>query len=286
MCVQYWPAGKNREEIYSGIGVTVENEEQLANFMIRTIRMRKVRCYFASICIGFQSWISLSTRSMARKEKWYCSIILNGRAIPIHFPMPCSSFVVVFVMWWTTIQTLRMVPSLYIASKSTPSSSKRQKGKYSRPSFTCFSVSKYEVQAISRHKQNGDVYMTFVDIMFFYQWWSWPIRRLFGHWCQHWTFRRRWSFWCLWLLGQNAPTTQRSCGNACKLSPSVSDSWGCLRNGLKQPRRAALISLRCLSQMSTLYLFYRINTNSCLKRYWSTREALILAFPLPSWPIR
>merc|ERR1719273_2395949 len=41
MCVQYWPAGKNREEIYSGIGVTVENEEQLANFMIRTIRMRK-----------------------------------------------------------------------------------------------------------------------------------------------------------------------------------------------------------------------------------------------------
>ena len=38
MCVHYWPAGKNREEVYSGIGVTVENEEQLANFMIRTIR--------------------------------------------------------------------------------------------------------------------------------------------------------------------------------------------------------------------------------------------------------
>ena len=43
MCVQYWPAGKNREEVYSGVGVTVENEEQLANFMIRTIRLRKVR---------------------------------------------------------------------------------------------------------------------------------------------------------------------------------------------------------------------------------------------------
>ncbi len=42
MCVQYWPAGKDREEIYSGVGVTVENEEQLANFMIRTIRLRKV----------------------------------------------------------------------------------------------------------------------------------------------------------------------------------------------------------------------------------------------------
>jgi hypothetical protein len=38
MCVQYWPAAKNREEVYGGVGVTVEVEEQLANFMIRTIR--------------------------------------------------------------------------------------------------------------------------------------------------------------------------------------------------------------------------------------------------------
>ena len=35
MCVQYWPAAKNREEVYGGVGVTVETEEQLANFMIR-----------------------------------------------------------------------------------------------------------------------------------------------------------------------------------------------------------------------------------------------------------
>ncbi len=42
MCVQYWPAGKGREEVYGGIGVTVDIEEQLANFMIRTIRLRKV----------------------------------------------------------------------------------------------------------------------------------------------------------------------------------------------------------------------------------------------------
>ena len=48
MCVQYWPAGKNREEVYSGIGVTVESEEQLANFMIRTIRMQMV-----SIILGY-----------------------------------------------------------------------------------------------------------------------------------------------------------------------------------------------------------------------------------------
>jgi len=41
MCVQYWPAAKNREEVYGGVGITVEVDEQLANFMIRTIRLRK-----------------------------------------------------------------------------------------------------------------------------------------------------------------------------------------------------------------------------------------------------
>lgn len=41
MCVQYWPAAKNREEVYGGVGITVEHEEQLANFMIRNIRLRK-----------------------------------------------------------------------------------------------------------------------------------------------------------------------------------------------------------------------------------------------------
>ena len=33
--MQYWPAAKNREEVYGGVGITVESEEQLANFMIR-----------------------------------------------------------------------------------------------------------------------------------------------------------------------------------------------------------------------------------------------------------
>ena len=46
MCVQYWPAGKNKEEVYAGVGVTVENEEQIANFMIRTIRLRKVTSFY------------------------------------------------------------------------------------------------------------------------------------------------------------------------------------------------------------------------------------------------
>ncbi|CAB4069100.1 unnamed protein product [Lepeophtheirus salmonis] len=56
MCVQYWPAGKNREEIYSGIGVTVENEEQLANFMIRTIRLRKLGEERKVILFHYTEW--------------------------------------------------------------------------------------------------------------------------------------------------------------------------------------------------------------------------------------
>ncbi len=56
MCVQYWPAGKNREEVYSGVGVTVENEEQLANFMIRTIRLRKVITHNDATTLGLMTF--------------------------------------------------------------------------------------------------------------------------------------------------------------------------------------------------------------------------------------
>ena len=40
MCVQYWPALVDKEETYGGIHVTVLKEEQLANFVIRSIRLR------------------------------------------------------------------------------------------------------------------------------------------------------------------------------------------------------------------------------------------------------
>lgn len=51
MCVQYWPANKEKDEEYGGIGVSVLKEEELANFHIRTIRLYKkddkgVRIYF------------------------------------------------------------------------------------------------------------------------------------------------------------------------------------------------------------------------------------------------
>ncbi|XP_018368860.1 PREDICTED: receptor-type tyrosine-protein phosphatase kappa [Trachymyrmex cornetzi] len=41
MCVQYWPANKEKDEEYGGIGVSVLKEEELANFHIRTIRLYK-----------------------------------------------------------------------------------------------------------------------------------------------------------------------------------------------------------------------------------------------------
>jgi len=56
MCVQYWPAGRDREEEYSGVGVTVENEEQLANFMIRTIRLRKNGVIRKVILFHYTEW--------------------------------------------------------------------------------------------------------------------------------------------------------------------------------------------------------------------------------------
>ncbi|XP_066601849.1 receptor-type tyrosine-protein phosphatase kappa isoform X2 [Prorops nasuta] len=41
MCVQYWPASKDTDEVYGGIGVSVLKEEELANFHIRTIKLYK-----------------------------------------------------------------------------------------------------------------------------------------------------------------------------------------------------------------------------------------------------
>lgn len=41
MCVQYWPASKEKDEEYGGIGVSVLAEEELANFHIRTIKLYK-----------------------------------------------------------------------------------------------------------------------------------------------------------------------------------------------------------------------------------------------------
>ncbi|XP_026473499.1 receptor-type tyrosine-protein phosphatase kappa isoform X1 [Ctenocephalides felis] len=41
MCVQYWPASKEKDECYGGIHIGVLQEEELANFHIRTFRLYK-----------------------------------------------------------------------------------------------------------------------------------------------------------------------------------------------------------------------------------------------------
>ncbi|XP_046442624.1 receptor-type tyrosine-protein phosphatase mu-like isoform X2 [Daphnia pulex] len=41
MCVQYWPASKGKVEVYDGITVSYNHEEQLANFVIRNFKITK-----------------------------------------------------------------------------------------------------------------------------------------------------------------------------------------------------------------------------------------------------
>ncbi|XP_058177653.1 receptor-type tyrosine-protein phosphatase kappa [Anopheles ziemanni] len=42
MCVQYWPPNKEKEEIYGDMHITIQSEEELANFHIRTFRLFKL----------------------------------------------------------------------------------------------------------------------------------------------------------------------------------------------------------------------------------------------------
>ena len=52
MCVQYWPASKDKDETYGDLHIGIAKEEQLANFQIRTFRLYKkdgdvsIFCYF------------------------------------------------------------------------------------------------------------------------------------------------------------------------------------------------------------------------------------------------
>lgn len=41
MCVQYWPASKDLDETYGGIGISMLDEEELAHFHIRTFKLYK-----------------------------------------------------------------------------------------------------------------------------------------------------------------------------------------------------------------------------------------------------
>jgi len=55
MCVQYWPASKDKDETYGDLHIGIAKEEQLANFQIRTFRLYKkdgdVSIFFSFIII-------------------------------------------------------------------------------------------------------------------------------------------------------------------------------------------------------------------------------------------
>lgn len=74
MCVQYWPASKEKDEEYGGIGVSVLKEEELANFHIRTIRLYKKNKNNVSVFTVFASEFSDRRHSSVAQYKLKCEI--------------------------------------------------------------------------------------------------------------------------------------------------------------------------------------------------------------------
>jgi hypothetical protein len=42
MCVQYWPASKDKDENYEDLHIGIIKEEELANYCVRTFRIYKL----------------------------------------------------------------------------------------------------------------------------------------------------------------------------------------------------------------------------------------------------
>ncbi|XP_054714942.1 receptor-type tyrosine-protein phosphatase kappa-like [Uloborus diversus] len=58
MCVQYWPTEMDRPEEYGDLEVTLLAEEQLANFFIRTLRLRKGQEEREVVQLHYTNWPS------------------------------------------------------------------------------------------------------------------------------------------------------------------------------------------------------------------------------------
>ncbi|XP_076335056.1 receptor-type tyrosine-protein phosphatase kappa-like isoform X2 [Tachypleus tridentatus] len=56
MCVQYWPTETDKPDVYGDLEITLLSEESLANFMIRTIRIRKNEEVREIIQMHYTSW--------------------------------------------------------------------------------------------------------------------------------------------------------------------------------------------------------------------------------------
>lgn len=63
MCVQYWPANMELEEVYGGITIKVVQEEELANFRIRTFKLYskefEVSILYTYLCVLFSALMTI-----------------------------------------------------------------------------------------------------------------------------------------------------------------------------------------------------------------------------------
>lgn len=67
MCVQYWPASKEKHETYGGISLSIVQEEELANFHIRTFKLCKME-------LGVSSSNNTNITSHYNKSQYVYSI--------------------------------------------------------------------------------------------------------------------------------------------------------------------------------------------------------------------
>lgn len=104
MCIQYWPPALEKTEVYGDIHIGIVNEEQLANFQIRTFRIWKETLdvspnssnihltirfknrnkfgFFFYSCVFF-----LTRMSLLKREEYFNSTTPNGIRTQIHFQM-------------------------------------------------------------------------------------------------------------------------------------------------------------------------------------------------------
>lgn len=90
MCVQYWPASNDLEETYGGIHLKVIQEEELANFRIRTFRLYKTNGSVRNTLYSYFSVLLKFTLKVVTEERfilqfhfteWHCHSCPFGNAL-------------------------------------------------------------------------------------------------------------------------------------------------------------------------------------------------------------
>lgn len=124
MCMQYWPPSLDKTEVYGDIHIGIVNEEQLANFQIRTFRIWKenldvstsVRACGNLETIGLmphtqhlnihklvETHFHFDRVSSVKNAEYFNFTTPNGIRTRIHFRMQFWSFVVVFGLSLVTL---------------------------------------------------------------------------------------------------------------------------------------------------------------------------------------